>query len=150
VSARRGIRSRLITGTLIGLVVTLVGWPSAWPYAAVFAAGAAVIGLGQLLDRAPAADAYDCAGCTGCGGPDCLELTADEARQVAADLGIELYRAQDALAFVGECCDIADREGTAVTTADVRAWLGGPQCARQAGLVLDPADLSADATGEQA
>ncbi|MFI8351266.1 hypothetical protein [Streptomyces sp. NPDC085596] len=59
------------------------------------------------------------------------ELTAEEARDLAADLGLQLYRAQDALAFVGECCAIADREGRAVTTADVREWLKGARCGRQ-------------------
>ncbi|MGW5352222.1 hypothetical protein ACWERV_17135 [Streptomyces sp. NPDC004031] len=69
-------------------------------------------------------------------GPDPAELTADEARQVADDLGRELYAAQDALAFVREMCDIADRDHRPVTTADVRAWLDGPKCARQTGLVI--------------
>lgn len=47
--------------------------------------------------------------------PECAPrpLTADEA--------------QDALAFVAEMCDIADREGTPVTTASVREWLQGPK-----------------------
>jgi hypothetical protein len=84
--------------------------------------------------------------------PDCLarqddyermlagddELTVEEAREEVQRLGTELYEARDRLAFVGECCDIADREGRQPTTADVRAWLQGPQCARQAGLVIDP------------
>ncbi|WP_282790860.1 hypothetical protein [Streptomyces sp. CC224B] len=59
------------------------------------------------------------------------ELTAEEARALADDFGPELYRAQDALAFVEECCVIADREGRAVTTADVREWLKGARCGRQ-------------------
>ncbi|MBE4796160.1 hypothetical protein [Streptomyces caniscabiei] len=59
------------------------------------------------------------------------ELTAEEARDLAEDLGYQLYRAQDALAFVGECCDIADREQRPVTTADVREWLKGARCGRQ-------------------
>lgn len=59
------------------------------------------------------------------------ELTADEARALVDELGTELYRAQDALAFVGECCDIADREQRAITTADVREWLKGARCGRQ-------------------
>lgn len=62
---------------------------------------------------------------------DDTELTADEARDLADELGIDLYRAQDALAFVGECCAIADREKRAVTTADVREWLKGARCGRQ-------------------
>lgn len=59
------------------------------------------------------------------------ELTAEEARELADDLGIELYRAQDALAFVEECCRIADRKSHQVTTADVREWLKGARCGRQ-------------------
>ncbi len=34
---------------------------------------------------------------------------------------------RDALAFTAEMCDIADREGTPVTTALVREWLQGPK-----------------------
>lgn len=69
------------------------------------------------------------------------ELTAEEARTLAEDLGYQLYRAQDALAFVGECCDIADRERRPVTTADVREWLKGARCGRQ--LVAEAADRAA-------
>jgi polyhydroxyalkanoate synthesis regulator phasin len=71
------------------------------------------------------------------------ELTAEEARDLADDLGTQLYRAQDALAFVEECCVIAERTGRAITVADVRTWLKGAQCGRQLaadpGLVGDPA-----------
>jgi hypothetical protein len=73
-------------------------------------------------------------------GGDPPELTAAEARAEVDRLGLELYRAQDALAFVAEMCDIADREGTPVTTARVREWLKGAQCARQAGLVIEIPD----------
>lgn len=66
------------------------------------------------------------------------DLAAQEARDLADDLGRELYLARDARAFVEECCDIADREGQQPTTTAVREWLRGAQCARQAGLVLDP------------
>lgn len=59
----------------------------------------------------------------------------------ADDLGFQLYRAQDALAFVAECCDIADREQRTITTGDVREWLKGARCGRQ---------LAADATAAQA
>jgi hypothetical protein len=69
------------------------------------------------------------------------ELTAEEARALADDLGLQLYRAQDALAFVAECCDIADREGRQVTTANVREWLKGARCGRQ--LAADAADQTA-------
>jgi hypothetical protein len=68
------------------------------------------------------------------------ELTADEARDLADELSIDLYRAQDALAFVGECCDIADREQQPITTGDVREWLKGARCGRQ---------LAADATAHR-
>ncbi|MFH9574246.1 hypothetical protein ACH4MG_27360 [Streptomyces sp. NPDC017454] len=74
--------------------------------------------------------------CPGHGQPEAVdaaepELTAEEARALADDLGLQLYQAQDALAFVAECCDIADREQRAITTADVREWLKGAQCGRQ-------------------
>ncbi|MFE7485530.1 hypothetical protein [Streptomyces sp. NPDC057552] len=59
------------------------------------------------------------------------DLTAEEAQDQAADLATQLYRAQDALAFVGECCDIADRAQRPVTTGDVREWLKGARCGRQ-------------------
>ncbi|MFJ8146008.1 hypothetical protein ACIQ6R_13140 [Streptomyces sp. NPDC096048] len=59
------------------------------------------------------------------------ELIAEEARTLADDLGLQLYRAQDAVAFVGECCTIAEREQRAITTADVREWLKGARCGRQ-------------------
>lgn len=69
------------------------------------------------------------------------ELTAEEARDLADELGTELYRAQDALAFVEECCVIADREQQPVTTADVREWLKGARCGRQ--LLADAEDQAA-------
>ncbi|MFF0512462.1 hypothetical protein [Streptomyces sp. NPDC004250] len=59
------------------------------------------------------------------------ELTAEEARALADDLGLQLYEAQDAVAFVAECCTIAEREQRAITTADVREWLKGARCGRQ-------------------
>jgi hypothetical protein len=65
----------------------------------------------------------------GSGGPE--DLTAEEARDLVDELGLQLYRAQDALAFVEECCVIAEREGRAITTADVREWLKGARCGRQ-------------------
>lgn len=63
-------------------------------------------------------------------------LTAREAREEAERLGTELYRAQDALAFVGEMCDIAEaKQGTpagyaTLLTEDVRDWMKGPRCVR--------------------
>jgi hypothetical protein len=68
--------------------------------------------------------------------PGDTELTADEARAEVDRLATDLYQAQDALAFVAEMCNIADRANAPVTTARVRDWLKGAQCARQAGLVL--------------
>jgi hypothetical protein len=73
---------------------------------------------------------------------DTPELTAEEARDLADDLGLQLYRAQDALAFIEECCVIAERSGRTITVADVRTWLKGAQCGRQLatdGLDVDPA-----------
>jgi hypothetical protein len=64
-------------------------------------------------------------------GQTAPELTAEEARNLVDELGLQLYRAQDALAFVEECCVIADREGRQPTTADVREWLKGARCGRQ-------------------
>lgn len=52
-------------------------------------------------------------------------------------LAYDLYKAQDALAFVAECCDIADRTGAAITTADVRRWLEGVKCGRQIAAELE-------------
>lgn len=71
--------------------------------------------------------------------PPYAELTADEARDQAADLATQLYKAQDALAFVGECCDIADREQRPVTTGDVRKWLKGARCGHQPTAAAPPA-----------
>ncbi|MFI1535512.1 hypothetical protein [Streptomyces anandii] len=62
---------------------------------------------------------------------DNAELTANEARSLVDELGLDLYRAQDALEFVGECCDIADRRQQTITTTDVREWLKGARCGRQ-------------------
>ncbi|GGV36793.1 hypothetical protein GCM10010293_40260 [Streptomyces griseoflavus] len=59
------------------------------------------------------------------------ELTVEEARDLVDELGTDLYWAQDRLGFIGECCDIADREQRPITTADVRKWLKGARCGRQ-------------------
>lgn len=83
-------------------------------------------------------DVRDAEGATDQAAPD---LTAEEARDLADELGTELYRAQDALAFVEECCVIADREGRQPTTADVREWLKGARCGRQ--LAADARDHAA-------
>ncbi|MET8080062.1 hypothetical protein [Streptomyces sp. NPDC005303] len=73
--------------------------------------------------------------------PAAPDLTAQEARDLADELSTELYRAQDALAFVEECCVIADREQKPVTTVDVREWLKGARCGRQ--LEADARDRAA-------
>lgn len=160
-----------ITAAAIALLLCAVAWPrdtldlAGAVLGLTVAAAALVVGTRMLLEEhrrakttAAASPTTQCTGCIGCGGPDCIErpedaeLTAQEARELADDLGLQLYHAQDAVAFVRECCDIADREGRQPTTADVRAWLAGPQCARQAGLVLAP-DASGpdpDTTGQQA
>lgn len=59
------------------------------------------------------------------------ELTADEARDLVDELSTDLYRAQDALAYVSEWCDLVDRDQRPITTADVREWLKGDRCTRQ-------------------
>lgn len=85
----------------------------------------------------PMPDQRQTCGCrdTASDGPavssDNIELTAEEARELVDELSTDLYRAQDALAFVGECCDILDREGRQPTTAVVREWLKGARCGRQ-------------------
>jgi hypothetical protein len=63
--------------------------------------------------------------------PAAEELTAEEARALVDQMGLDLYRAQDAIEFARECCDIADREQRPVTTVDVREWLKGDRCTRQ-------------------
>lgn len=68
------------------------------------------------------------------------ELTADEARALVDELGLDLYRAQDTLAYVHEWCDLVDREQRPITTGDVREWLKGDRCTRQ---------RAADATGHR-
>lgn len=63
-------------------------------------------------------------------------LTAQEARDLVDELGIQLYWAQDAHAFVREMCDVLEKaqhvpEGQAtLRTEDVREWLKGPRCVR--------------------
>lgn len=63
-------------------------------------------------------------------------LTAREARDLADELGTQLYYAQDAHAFVGEMCTVFESkqdapEGYAtLLTGDVREWLKGPRCVR--------------------
>ncbi|GAA3153502.1 hypothetical protein ACFQ0X_43910 [Streptomyces rectiviolaceus] len=63
-------------------------------------------------------------------------LTASEARDEVERLGTDLYRAQDAHAYLGEMCTVLEKKqntpqgGAALSTADVRAWLKGPRCIR--------------------
>lgn len=127
--------SRLWQWALTALLVAGVPCLLAWPRGTVRVAGAlvgvmaVVVGLRMLAaERRAAGD----------------DLTAQEARDLAADLSLQLYRAEDAIAYVAEMCDIADEhrgkrgQPATVTTTRVREWLRGAQCARQAGLVLDP------------
>lgn len=60
-----------------------------------------------------------------------MDDVTDPALAEVERLADELYKAQDALAFVAECCDVADRTGAAITTAHVRRWLEGAKCGRQ-------------------
>lgn len=110
---------------VVAVIVCVVGWPIPTLYAlvALVAVVTLVAGIRRFVAERRALDD---------------QLTADEARALVDDLSLQLYRAQDALDFVGECCDIADRQGRAITTANVRQWLKGAQCARQAGLVISP------------
>jgi hypothetical protein len=144
-----------VTTAVLAVIVCAVGWPTltGWAVGGTVGAVALVVGLHLLLEERrekTAPRSSTCAGCAGCGGPDCVqnpvldELTAEEARSLADELGRELYQAQDALAYVAEMCDIADEhrgkrgEPATVTTTRVREWLKGAQCARQAGLILPP------------
>jgi len=89
--------------------------------------------------RARVAELADAVPVSGPGGaadetqadPAAEELTAEEARALVDQMGLDLYRAQDAIEFARECCDIADREQRPVTTVDVREWLKGDRCTRQ-------------------
>lgn len=95
---------------------------------------AELLGIGDAADGVDAGNLDGLAGRSG--GPaadlnDDADLTAEEARDLATDLGRDLYLAQDALAFVGEMCDIADREGLEqVPVTRVREWLEGAKCGR--------------------
>ncbi|MEZ0090007.1 hypothetical protein [Streptacidiphilus sp. EB129] len=77
------------------------------------------------------------------------ELTRDELRGLVDEQGLDLYRAQDRLAYIAEMCDLVDRNGQAVTTARVRMWL--EYNGRAGALVLPeaPASVAAPATGEE-
>ena len=63
--------------------------------------------------------------------PDVKPSDADPALAEVERLATELYKAQDAIAFARECCDVADQLGTPVTTALVRQWLEGAKCGRR-------------------
>jgi hypothetical protein len=99
------------------------------------------LGTGAPWDaiRDRAAELADAVPVSGPGGaadetqadPAAEELTAEEARALVDQMGLDLYRAQDAIEFARECCDIADREQRPVTTVDVREWLKGDRCTRQ-------------------
>ncbi|KIF66233.1 hypothetical protein HY68_36590 [Streptomyces sp. AcH 505] len=72
-----------------------------------------------------------------------IPLTRREAWEEVESLGQEVYKLEDALAFVREMCTIRDESQKAspgrgeVRTGEVLEWLQGPQCARMAGLVTD-------------
>ncbi|MGW3330578.1 hypothetical protein ACWDF9_08560 [Streptomyces rubiginosohelvolus] len=96
-------------------------------------AGSAALAVARQLLGTTVAEPES--GCAHCGSPDhawddCAAYTAAVAEE-AADLATQLYKAQDALAFVGECCNIADRAQRPITTGDVREWLKGARCGRQ-------------------
>ncbi|MER7815629.1 hypothetical protein [Streptomyces sp. NPDC096153] len=65
------------------------------------------------------------------------ELTAEEARALADDLGLDLLRAEDTIALVREMCTLREKQQRAsvgqgeVRTGEVLAWLKGSQCGRQ-------------------
>lgn len=163
----------LIVAAALAAIVCAAGWPvlTGWAVGATVGASALVVGVRRFLEeRHPRSSTGpysstrpQCAGCTGCGGPDCAErpeddeLTAEEARALVDELGLQLYQAQDALAYVAEMCDIADEhrgkrgEPATVTTTRVREWLKGAQCARQTGLILPAGWIRsrADQMGQQ-
>lgn len=149
-NARHDTGPWLITAAVLTAGVCAVAWPvpTGWAAGLITGTTALLVGLRMLrAERQPKVDHPACAGCAGCGGPNCLhlpELTAEEALELAEEIGRELYQAEDALAFVGEMCGIADRQGRTITTANVRAWLRGPLCARQAGLALTPDAIRTD------
>lgn len=72
--------------------------------------------------------------CSGCEheatveGEAVPDLTRDELQDLVDDLGQQAYRAEDVLAFIAEMCDAADADGSPVTTARVRSWLGYTGC----------------------
>lgn len=61
-------------------------------------------------------------------GFDQPELTTEDAVEAKQEMAQDLYTAQDRLAFIGEMCDAADRDGSAVTTERVRTWLAYQAC----------------------
>lgn len=69
--------------------------------------------------------------------PDPSELTAEEARDLADEMSLDLYRAQDAIEFVREMCALREKNQKAsagqgeVQTGEVLEWLKGPRCGRQ-------------------
>jgi hypothetical protein len=80
------------------------------------------------------------------GSPD---LTLGELQDLVDEQGLDLYRAQDRLAYIAEMCDLVDRNGQAVTTARVRMWLKYEGCAGALELPEAPASVAAPATGEE-
>ncbi|WHM30256.1 hypothetical protein OH540_09495 [Streptomyces sp. BPPL-273] len=116
----RRLESRAVTAALTAMQAQGEWLPMAAVEAVAKAVAAEITGdAGQVEDQ------------SGAGEGDEPELTVEEDRALADDLGLQLYQAQDALAFVAECCIIAEREQRPITTADVREWLKGAQCGRQ-------------------
>ncbi|MFF8784753.1 hypothetical protein [Streptomyces sp. NPDC015125] len=85
--------------------------------------------------------------CSDAGRGDLFRHTAEEACEAMQDMGFELYKAQDAIAYAQEMCAIRDRNqqadpgGGTATTAEFLTWLDGPKCGRQ--MLLGPGDRSA-------
>lgn len=67
------------------------------------------------------------------------DLTREELQGLVDELGTQAYRAEDLLAFIAEMCDAADADGSEVTTARVRSWLGYTGCG---GVIVLPEDGS--------
>lgn len=155
----------VVVAAYIAAIVCAAGWPvlTGWAVGAVVGAWALVWGVRRFVAEqrptrdCPTPETHN----WGCGCPtgqiNDPELTAEEARALVDDLALQLYRAEDALAYVAEMCDIADEhrgkrgEPATVTTTRVREWLRGAQCARQTGLILPAGWIRnrADQMGQQ-
>lgn len=84
-----------------------------------------------------------CAGCeheTAAEDETAPDLTREELQGLVDELGTQAYRAEDVLAFIAEMCDAADADGSEVTTARVRSWLGYTGCG---GVIVLPEEAQA-------